>query len=273
MATYVVGDIQGCYQSLVFALDQCDFDPAVDQLWCAGDLINRGPDSLSVLRLLRELGPAVVAVLGNHDMHLLALAAGNTRHAEQSNLTKVLDAPDCAELIDWLQQRPLLHWDTQLDFAMLHAGIPPQWTMAEAAIRAAEVETVLRGPQAAAYFADLYGHEPRAWSDDLTGMPRWRYITNSFTRLRFCTAAGSLALHEKGAPGSQADPQNQPWFSHPNRASVDTRIVCGHWSTLGFYTDQHVWAIDTGCVWGKHLTLLRIDQAQPTAVHYPAQPN
>ena len=271
MATYVVGDIQGCYQSLVFALDQCQFDPSVDRLWCAGDLINRGPDSLSTLRLLRDMGTAVVAVLGNHDMHLLALAAGNQRHADQSNLTEVLAAPDCAELIAWLQQRPLLHHDTQLNFAMVHAGIPPQWSIAEATARAAEVEAVLRGPKAIDYFADLYGHEPSAWSDDLSGMSRWRYITNSFTRLRFCTAEGTLVLHEKGAPGTQADPTAQPWFSHPNRASRDTRLVCGHWSTLGFYTGNQVWAIDTGCVWGKQLTFLRIDQAQPVAVHYPSQ--
>ena len=271
MATYVVGDIQGCYATLDYALTQMRFDPVVDTLWCAGDLVNRGPNSLQVLRLLHQLGRAVVAVLGNHDLHLLALAAGNLKYAEKSNLNEVLMAPDSAELIYWLQQRPLLHWDETLDFAMLHAGLPPQWDLAQALARAAEVEYTLRSAGAAGYLAELYGHEPSVWSESLSGMPRLRYITNCFTRLRYCQADGTLVLHEKGRPGTQSDPSAQPWFSHPHRASRGTRIVSGHWSTLGYYAADHVWALDSGCVWGQQLTFLRIDQPVPGVQHYPAR--
>ncbi len=271
MATYVVGDIQGCYATLDDALTQMRFDPAQDTLWCAGDLVNRGPASLQVLRLLHQLGNAVVAVLGNHDLHLLALAAGNLKYADRSNLNPVLEAPDSGELIHWLQQRPLLHWDARLNFAMLHAGLPPQWNLTQALARAAEVEQVLRGTGAADYLAELYGHKPDTWSDTLTRMDRLRYITNCFTRLRYCRADGVLILSEKGRPGTQSDGAAQPWFSHPHRASRETRIVSGHWSTLGYHAANNVWALDTGCVWGQQLTFLRIDQAEPTVRHYPAQ--
>jgi bis(5'-nucleosyl)-tetraphosphatase (symmetrical) len=271
MATYVVGDIQGCYATLDYALTQMRFDPAVDTLWCAGDLVNRGPDSLRVLRLLHQLDSSVVAVLGNHDLHLLALAAGNLKYADQSNLEDVLSAPDSAELIHWLQHRPLLHWDATLNFAMLHAGLPPQWSLEQALAYAAEVACALRGDGATDYLAELYGHEPSSWSDSLCGMPRLRYITNCFTRLRYCRADGSLVLSAKGRPGTQPDSAVQPWFSHPHRASSNTRIVSGHWSTLGYYAADNVWALDTGCVWGQQLTFLRIDQTELSVQHYPAQ--
>ncbi|MEM6405460.1 MAG: symmetrical bis(5'-nucleosyl)-tetraphosphatase [Pseudomonadota bacterium] len=271
MATYVVGDIQGCYATLDYALTQMRFDPAADTLWCAGDLVNRGPDSLRVLRLLHQLGNSVIAVLGNHDLHLLALAAGNLKYAEKSNLNEVLTAPDSADLIHWLQQRPLLHWDATLEFAMLHAGLPPQWNLTQALAHAAEVERALRNNEASNYLTELYGHEPSTWSDSLTGMSRLRYITNCFTRLRYCRADGTLMLHEKGQPGTQSVASAQPWFSHLHRASRETRIVSGHWSTLGYYAGDNVWALDTGCVWGQYLTFLRIDQPEPGVQHYPAQ--
>lgn len=269
MAVYAVGDIQGCYDPLRRALDQTDFDPARDSLWCVGDLVNRGPQSLEVLRFVKNLGQSAVSVLGNHDLHLLALAFGHGRQSKKDNLQAVLHAPDSDELIDWLLHRPLLHWDAGLGFAMLHAGLPPQWDIAQAAELAHEVEVVLRDRAAAAdYFTQMYGDEPPRWSDDLQGMLRLRFITNCLTRLRFCTPDGELALSEKGPPGSQANPHTQPWFSLPNRASAATRIVFGHWSTLGYRAEHNIWALDTGCLWGGQLTLLRIDTPVPQPFHY-----
>lgn len=268
MATYVVGDIQGCYTDLRRALDTIAFEPAHDHLWCVGDLVNRGPDSLAVLRFIKALGDRAVCVLGNHDLHLLALAAGNPKHKEARSLQAILTAPDRDELLSWLRHRPLLHQDPELDFVMIHAGLPPQWDLATAAICAAEVEAVLRGPDYLAYFSKMYGNKPTRWDPSLSGMSRWRFTTNCLTRLRFCEMDGTLSLKEKGPPGSQA-PGRVPWFAHPDRQSRDHRIVFGHWSTLGYQDRHNVWAIDTGCLWGGSLTLLRIDEVEPKPVHLP----
>lgn len=268
MAVYAVGDIQGCYDELRRALDRVGFDAGQDTLWCVGDLVSRGPDSLGVLRFIHGLGEAAVSVLGNHDLHLLALAAGNLKHAHESDLNEVLRASDSEVLLRWLRHRPLLHYDEELDFLMLHAGLPPQWDLETTRTCAREVETTLRGDAHHEYFMHMYGNKPDRWDPALGGMERWRYITNCLTRLRFCEMDGRLALKEKGPPGSQAKGRT-PWFAHPERLSRGQRIVCGHWSTLGYYAGDNVWALDSGCVWGGAMTLLRLDQSPPQPVSSP----
>ena len=268
MAVYAIGDIQGCYTALQRALAAIDFDPTTDRLWFVGDLVNRGPDSLEVLRFVRGLDDAATVVLGNHDLHLLALAAGNQKHEDRGGLRQVLDAPDRQELLHWLRHRPLAHYDSDLDFLMIHAGLPPAWDLATTLQCAAEVEQVLRGGDHIDYFMQMYGNRPNRWDPDLQGMERWRFITNCLTRLRFCESDGRLALKEKGPPGTQA-PGRVPWFEHPMRRSRDQRIVFGHWSTLGYRAEDNVWALDTGCLWGGALTLLRLDASPPMPVTAP----
>ena len=271
MAVYAIGDVQGCFDELQRALEQVNFDPAGDRLWFVGDLVNRGPQSLQTLRFVRDLGDRANCVLGNHDLHLLALASGNLRKAGKDTLGQVLEAPDREELLTWLRHRPLMHYDASLGFAMLHAGLPPQWSIAQAAGYAREVEQVLRSTDHIEYFDEMYGNKPHSWSESHSGMERMRFITNCFTRLRFCSADGVLALKEKGPPGTQAKSRFLPWFEHPERASRDTRIVFGHWSTLGYLARHNVWSIDTGCLWGGELTLLRLDSEDPTPVHLQCQ--
>lgn len=258
MATYAIGDIQGCYDELQHLLEQLDFDETRDQLWFVGDLVNRGPKSLPVLRFVKSLGDAAVTVLGNHDLHLLALAYGNPKHKHSSNLNDVLAAPDRDELISWLKNRPLLHRDKNLAFTMIHAGLPPQWSMKTARACAREVESVLRSDAHTEYFLNMYGNEPKHWDENLQGMERWRFITNCFTRLRYCSPDGSLLLQQKGAPDNNTL-KHMPWFTHPQRASRKKRILFGHWSTLGYQVCHNTWALDSGCLWGGQLTALRID--------------
>lgn len=262
MATYAIGDIQGCYERLRQLLDRLRFDPARDRLWLVGDLVNRGPDSLATLRFVKGLGERALTVLGNHDLHLLALAAGNSRREKDRDLVPVLQAPDRDELLHWLRNRPLLHFDERKQFALIHAGFPPQWELDDALSCAREVETVLQGPDHPDYLHALYGNEPTRWSDSLSGMERLRFITNCLTRLRYCDAAGTLALKEKGAPGSQAAGY-LPWFAVPDRATKNIRIIFGHWSTLGYATGHNTWALDTGCVWKGRLTAIRVRRKGP----------
>lgn len=262
MAVYAIGDIQGCYDELRRALDAVGFDPAADRLWCVGDLVNRGPKSLEVLRFVHGLGDAAVCVLGNHDLHLLALAAGHGKRQDEGNLAAVMAAPDREPLLRWLRHRPLIHHDPELDFLMVHAGLPPQWDLETAVACAREVEGVLRGDRQADFFEQMYGNRPDLWDPSLRGMDRWRFITNCLTRLRYCDAEGRLALKEKGPPGSQLRGR-VPWFEHPERATRGQRIVFGHWSTLGYYAQHGVWGLDTGCLWGGALTLLRLDRSAP----------
>lgn len=258
MALYAIGDIQGCYDELQRLLEVCRFDPASDRLWFAGDLVNRGPDSLAVLRFVRGLGERAVSVLGNHDLHLLALAEGVGRLQSADTLRPVLDAPDRDELLHWLRQRPLLHHDEAIDTALVHAGLPPQWDLRQARAASGELEAVLRSDDYHTFFAHMYGNKPKRWSLGLTGWDRLRFMVNCFTRLRYCRANGSLCLKAKGAPGSQP-PECLPWFRVPGRRSRDTRIVFGHWSTLGLYDDDGVLGLDTGCLWGGRLTAARLD--------------
>jgi bis(5'-nucleosyl)-tetraphosphatase (symmetrical) len=268
MAVYAVGDIQGCHDELQRALEGINFDPAGDRLWCVGDLVNRGPKSLEVLRFIRDLGESAVCVLGNHDLHLLALAAGNRKHEDEHSLAPVLAAPDRDELLDWLRHRPLAHYDPDVDFLMIHAGLPPDWDLDTTLACANEVEQVLRGDAHAEYFMRMYGNKPNRWDPSLSGMERWRFITNCLTRLRFCEPDGTLALKEKGPPGTQK-PGRLPWYEYPQRASRDQRILFGHWSTLGYRAEHNVWALDTGCLWGGALTLLQVDVAVPRPLHVP----
>jgi bis(5'-nucleosyl)-tetraphosphatase (symmetrical) len=268
MAVYAIGDIQGCYDELRRALDVVDFDAAVDRLWCVGDLVNRGPKSLEVLRFIRDLGKAAICVLGNHDLHLLALAAGNSKHRNEASLAGVLTASDRDELLHWLRHRPLLHFDRSVDFVMLHAGLPPQWDLATAMDCAQELEQVLQSSEADDFFLQMYGNKPDRWTPELSGIARLRFITNCFTRLRYCDADGRLALREKGPPGSQRKGRI-PWFEHPQRATSGQRIVFGHWSTLGYVARHNAWALDTGCLWGGALTLLRLDQSRPAPQSVP----
>lgn len=269
MSIYAIGDIQGCAEELHRLLERLRFDPVRDRLWFAGDLVNRGPGSLEVLRLVYSLDACSVVVLGNHDLHLLALASGNTKHAKKSNLGAILEAPDREPLLHWLRHRPLMHHDATRGFTLVHAGLPPQWSLAEALAGARELEEVLRGPRYHDYLFAMYGNEPGRWSPDLVGMERLRFITNCLTRLRYCTADGTLALKEKGTLATR--PKSLiPWFQCPERKTRGDRIIFGHWSSLGYWDQDNVWGIDSGCLWGGHLTALRVRKRQPLEpIHLP----
>lgn len=268
MPTYAIGDIQGCRDSLLRLLDALTFDPALDRLWFVGDLVNRGPDSLGVLRLIRELGEAAICVLGNHDLHLLALSEGLGRPHKGDTLDAILMAPDRDELLHWLRHRKLA-WGEQ-GFLLIHAGVLPGWTAEIALAYAAEAEAALQGADYRGFFERMYGNVPAAWDDVLTGADRLRVIVNTFTRLRYCSAAGEMEFHHKGAPGSQPAPW-MPWFDVPGRASAGTTCVIGHWSTLGLINRPDLIALDTGCLWGGGLTAVRLEDRQVFAVACPQQ--
>ena len=258
MAVFAVGDVQGCYQELQGLLEEIRFDPARDRLWFTGDLVNRGPDSLAVLRFVRGLGESAVTVLGNHDLHLLAVAEGLGKAHRADTLQAILDAPDRDELLAWLRSRPLLHHDAGLGYTLVHAGLAPQWDLATAQACGAEVAAALQGEQYREFLGNMYGDQPDRWDEGLEGWERLRFAVNCFTRLRYCSEDGRLGLRHKGEPGSQpAD--YLPWFAVPSRRSRALRIVFGHWSTLGLYQAPGVLGLDTGCLWGGLLTAARLD--------------
>ena len=262
MAVYAIGDVQGCHDELRRLLDLLRFDPARDRLWLTGDLVNRGPDSLGVLRTVRGLGAAATVVLGNHDLHLLALDAGvRPPRSGDASLLPVLAAPDSGELLDWLASRPLLHRDPGLGWTLLHAGLPPQWNLSTAAACAREVEQALAADRVA-FLKNMYGNDPDRWSDDLPAKRRRRFAVNCLTRLRFVDRDGRLLLQLKGTPDT-TPPGAIPWFRHPDRASAGQRIVFGHWSALGYLREAGVLALDTGCVWGGSLCAARLDADLP----------
>ena len=264
MSTYVIGDVQGCFAPLRALLGAIDFRAGRDRLWFAGDLVNRGPASLDVLRFVSALGDAATCVLGNHDLHLLAVAAGAAKPKPRDTLADVLAAPDRDALLTWLRMRPLFHYDADRNWACVHAGLLPTWDVAQVQALAAEASDALRGPDHAAVLARMYGNEPAAWDDALTGDARLRVIVNALTRLRFCTPDGVMRLDEKGAPGSQAAGV-LPWFSIVGRRSAGLRLAFGHWSALG--AGRHdsavgagtVISLDSGCVWGRALSAFRLD--------------
>lgn len=256
MAIYAIGDIQGCYNELRRLLDVIKFDPAHDRLWFVGDLVNRGPHSLETLRFIKGLGEAAVSVLGNHDLHLIATVVSLGKVGKKDTLGPILRAADCDELIDWLRKQKLFHYNEE--YCMVHAGLPPQWDLAQTEANAAEVEKVIGGDDYQRFFRSMYGNKPSLWQEDLSKTEKLRFAVNCFTRLRYCTLSGELDFHHKGPPGSQPA-HLVPWFQVPGRKSRDLRIVFGHWSTLGYYEGHNVYSIDTGCLWGGQLTALRLD--------------
>ena len=268
MASYAIGDIQGCLNELHRLLEKIHFDPADDQLWFVGDLVNRGPDSHGVLRFIKDLGDRAITVLGNHDLHLLAVAEGHMKYAKHDNLQDVIKADDADELLLWLRHLPLMHHDEKLNISMIHAGLPPQWDLDNARSCAKEVEAALQGPDYAHFLEHMYGNLPDIWSEELQGIERLRFITNSFSRLRYCNAKGQMALDEKGPLGSQPD-EYHPWFEIKDRLSRDDTIIFGHWSSLGFVDSNNVYGLDTGCLWGESLTALRLEDRQTFSINCP----
>ena len=256
MATYAIGDIQGCFRELQRLLEKIAFAPQRDRLWLVGDLVNRGPQSLEVLRYVKSLGAAAITVLGNHDLHLIMLAAGCSRRRDDDTLDAVLAAPDRDELLAWLRQQPLLHVES--GFVMVHAGLLPQWSVQKARKLAREVEQALTAADFETMLAHLWGSEPAAWSDDLTGWARLRVIVNAMTRMRFCTAQGTMEFKTKGEV-TQPPPGFLPWFGVAGRRSADHVLVTGHWSALGLRLEPNLLALDTGCYLGRQLTALRIE--------------
>ena len=257
MAVYAIGDVQGCFDELQALLAQINYDPAGDTLWFCGDLVKRGNKSLETLRFVRGLGERAVTVLCNHDLHLIAAAHGLRQGKDKDTLDAVLAAPDCGELVDWLRHRPLMHHDAGSGYSLLHAGLPPQWDLAQAQACAREVEAVLGGDGYRDFLTHMYGNRPARWDASLTGHDRTRFIVNCFTRMRFCSADGRLDLKSNGPPGSQ--PKGYlPWFDVPDRNSRDMNIVFGHWSTLGRHTAPGIYPLDHGCLWGGELTALEL---------------
>lgn len=261
MSIWAIGDLQGCLEPFECLLQRIDFRPDRDRLLLAGDLVARGPDSLGTLRRVHALRDNLVTVLGNHDLHLLALAWGHARmkKKEEADLGPILAAPDRDALLEWLCHQPLLHELPEHDAVLVHAGIPPLWSLAQARARAAEVEAALRGERRQQYLAHIYGNEPAGWSDTLDDVTRWRVITNGFTRMRFVTRDGELDLSAKGE-ADDAPPGCVPWFEHPGRVVRDRLILFGHWAALrGSVSTPTLEALDTGCVWGGALTALRLE--------------
>ncbi len=261
MSVYWVGDLQGCDEPLGRLLDDIGFSPSRDRLYILGDLVNRGPSSLAVLRRLSKMGGSVECVLGNHDLHLLALAAGARQPSRTDTLTEILEAPDRPSLLEWLLHQPLAIFKE--DVLMVHAGVLPQWTLQTTLELATEIEGVLRGPDACEFFMNMYGNEPGQWHPSLKGLDRLRCALNAFTRLRFCTSSGLMDFKVK-ENSAKAPPGYMPWFEVPGRQTLGTRIAFGHWSTLGAVSRTDIWALDTGCVWGGCLTAMQRDTVLST---------
>ena len=261
MAIYAVGDVQGCFDDLRTKLDEVEFDTNKDKLWLTGDLISRGPKSLKTLRFLFSIRDSIVTVLGNHDLHLLALAH-NKEHRERfgvpDDLQKILNAEDKIDLLDWLIHQPLMHYDLTLDTVLCHAGIYPLWSLKKAFKCSQEVEKVLlKEKKRNAFFANMYGNQPNLWHNNLGGVERLRFITNAFTRMRYVSKQARLDLKFKGQP--RRKPRTLlAWFDYPNRKLVDTKIVFGHWAALGHYQKDNIHCIDSGCVWGNELTIIKL---------------
>jgi bis(5'-nucleosyl)-tetraphosphatase (symmetrical) len=259
MSHYVVGDIQGCYAEFAQLLDLVGFDPARDRVWLVGDLVNRGPDSLAVLRHVKSLGAAATTVLGNHDLHLLIVAAGHRAAHPHDTLSAILEASDRDELLDWLRRRPLVVREGEL--LLVHAGLLPSWAPADAVALSREVETVMASPAYDDFLRQLYGDEPARWDNRLAGHDRLRVIVNACTRMRYCSADDTMELKEKRGP-EHVPPGFAPWFAHPERKSAGVTVLCGHWSTLDLLFAPNVMMLDSGCLWGGTLSAVRLDDGR-----------
>jgi bis(5'-nucleosyl)-tetraphosphatase (symmetrical) len=266
MSTYAIGDVQGCYAELIKLLDKINFNSTKDQLWFVGDLVNRGPKSLEVLRFIKDLGDKCIVVLGNHDLHLLAVVQGAQKYMPEDTFVDVLDADDKDELLTWLRQQKLCYFDKKLNFVMTHAGISPQWNLAKMQQCAQELEQVLQSDKCFEFLQHMYGNQPDFWDDNLISWDRYRYIANAFTRMRYCDEKGHLNLVEKG-PLRSAPAHLKPWYKLLKPENKDLKIVFGHWAALmgkSHETDvaPNIFGIDTGCCWGRQLTALCLEDLQ-----------
>lgn len=263
MATYAIGDVQGCFDELQDLLKKIQFNPSQDILWFAGDLINRGPQSLEVLRFIRDLGASHKVVLGNHDLHLLASWVHGKSISSKDTLQSILEAHDGEALCQWLRQQPIMVEDTVLNFMMVHAGVLPQWELIQVRAYAHEIEQTLRSDAYIHFLTHMYSNDDNVWQENLTGLSRLRTLVNVFTRIRYCDENGVMALTEKGELGTQSDGL-KPWFVYPERKTRNQRIVFGHWATLeGKILGEHnVFSLDTGCVWGRSLRAMRLEDLQ-----------
>jgi len=269
MATYAIGDIQGCYDELKALLSKIKFNSDKDQLWFCGDLVNRGPKSLQTLRFIKSLEDNAITVLGNHDLHLLATAFDHQQPGRKDTFEDFFKANDAMLLLEWLRHQQLAHYDKTLNITLIHAGLHPQWTIKQALAYAHEVEKILQSKNHINYYKHMYGDKPQEWDDSLTGWSRYRFITNMLTRLRYCDAQGKPSFSPKGAPGSQPD-SLIPWYEVDGRASQHDDIIFGHWSTLphaGVSSINNAYAIDSGCLWGGNLTAIKIDEKPYHYIH------
>ena len=266
MATYAIGDLQGCFDSLQRLLGEIGFREAEDRLWFVGDLVNRGPQSLELLRFVKSLGERAVSVLGNHDLHLLMVAEGRLKPHRKDTLGAILDAPDRDELLTWLRGLPLMH--TEGEYAMVHAGLLPSWSIGKALDLARETEHALQGSDWRGLMAQMYGNQPDHWDDALTGYERLRVIINAMTRLRICTPEGRMQFSYKG--GIEHVPRGYvPWFVVPGRRSTNATVICGHWSALGLRKEKNLLALDSGCLWGRCLSAVRLEDRRIYQVSCP----
>tara|TARA_Y100001949_G_scaffold103168_1_gene87055 strand:+ start:111 stop:950 length:840 start_codon:yes stop_codon:yes gene_type:complete len=270
MSTYAIGDIQGCYSELQNLLNEINFDERRDELWFAGDLVNKGPKSLQTLRFIKALGVNAKITLGNHDLHLLAVAKNIQPLLKKDTIQEILAADDVKELIDWLKSRPLLITDDNLNFTMVHAGLPPQWSLENAKEFAKECELILQSEKINKLLAEMYGDTPNIWVNSLQDYAKQRFIINCFTRIRFCNSDGMLDFDTKVAPGKQ-NTSLIPWYSLPNRKTKDNKIIFGHWSTVHIgneknFKQYNVYPIDTGCLWGGRLTAMRLEDEKVFSV-------
>jgi bis(5'-nucleosyl)-tetraphosphatase (symmetrical) len=271
MAVYAIGDLQGCYDPFRRLLDELAFDPHRDTLWLTGDIVNRGPKSLKTLRFVKKLGDSAIMVLGNHDLHLLALEAGVVRFGKRfGSLQKLLNSADAEELCDWLRHRPLAHYDEHLDTLLVHAGTHPRWSVKKTLARAAEVEETLQGYDYPTLLGKMYGNMPNRWSGALSGYKRLRFIINCLTRMRMVTADEHLNLNFSGSPW-RARKGSVPWYEAKDPAWQGTRVVFGHWSALGLIVLPELISLDTGCIWGRQLTAVRLDKRIPRVVQVRGQ--
>jgi bis(5'-nucleosyl)-tetraphosphatase (symmetrical) len=256
MATYAIGDLQGCFDPLQELLGETGFRAAEDRLWFVGDLVNRGPQSLEILRFVKGLGERAVSVLGNHDLHLLMVAEGRVKAHRKDTLGAILDAPDRDELLSWLRGLPLMHVDGE--YAMVHAGLLPSWSVGQALDLAREAEHALRGSDWRSLMAQMYGNQPDHWDDALSGYDRLRVIINTMTRLRICTPEGRMEFSHKGRI-EDIPPGYVPWFAVPGRKSANATVICGHWSAIGLLAEKNLLALDSGCLWGRRLSAVRLE--------------